>query len=114
MGTSGHPLKAFRTNGGLLTSSDATPHSFGYPGVTPVISANGTADGIVWVLERLDTNNAVMLRAYSASDLSHELYNSAQAGTRAYLGTRFQIPLVANGRVYVGTTKQVIVFGMLH
>jgi len=53
--------------------------------------------------------------AYDASNVAHELYNSEQNRARdhAALATRFSIPMVINGRVYVGTRSQVDVYGLL-
>ena len=84
---------------------------FAYPGATPSISANGTSNAIVWATE--NTNPAV-LHAYDATDLSKELYNSNQAGTRDQFGTgnKFITPTIANGKVYVGTTNGVGAFGL--
>jgi hypothetical protein len=116
MGSSSAPLRAYRVSEGSISSSPSsrTQQTFGYPGVIPVISANGTADGIVWALERVDQNNGIVLHAYDATDLGHELYNSSQDGSRDGLGTgtRFAVPLVANGKVYVATTNRLIVFGL--
>jgi hypothetical protein len=55
------------------------------------------------------------LYAFDARDLSRELYNSAQAGNRDSFGggNKFIAPMVANGRVYVGTGTGVAVFGSL-
>ena len=55
-----------------------------------------------------------MLHAYDASNL-HELYNSNQAGSRDQLGAsnKFITPTIVNGKVYVGTTDSVGVFGLL-
>ena len=56
-----------------------------------------------------------MLHAYDASNL-HELYNSSQAsGSRDQFGAgnKFITPTVVNGKVYVGTTNSVGVFGLL-
>ena len=55
------------------------PSKFGFPGCVPTISANGAADGIVWILE-----TSGMLHAYDASNLANEVYNSNQnkAGMR--------------------------------
>ena len=49
------------------------------------------------------------------SNLSNELYNSNQAGSRDQFGTgnKFITPMVVNGKVYVGTTNSVGVFGLL-
>ena len=55
------------------------------------------------------------LRAYDASNLSIELYNSDQAGTRDRLdvAAKFSIPLVINGRVYVASEGKLTIFGLL-
>jgi hypothetical protein len=109
-------LKAFAVVNAKLgsTAASQSASSFGFPGTTPSISANGTANGIVWAAE--NTNPAV-LHAYDAGNLAHELYNSNQAaGGRDQFGTgnKFIVPTVANGKVYVGTTNGVGVFGLLH
>ena len=56
-----------------------------------------------------------MLHAYDAIDLAHELYNSNQAGSRDQFGSgnKFITPMIANGRVFVGTQTGVAVFGLL-
>ena len=91
----------------------ATSKSFTYPGTIPSISAHGTANGIVWAIEH--TNSSV-LHAYKASNLATELYNSNQAADgRDHFGaaTHFGVPTINNGKVYVGTTDSVAVFGLL-
>ena len=95
------------------TPASQTSHTFPYPGATPSISANGTNNGIVWVSENTDP---AVLHAYDAADLSHELYNSSQApNVRDQFGSgnKFITPTIANGKVYVGTTNGVGVFGLL-
>jgi outer membrane protein assembly factor BamB len=115
-GSVGDNVKAFPiTNAKLATTAKSkTAATFGYPGATPSISANQSSDGIVWVTENV---NPAVLHAYDASDLSKELYNSDQAaGGRDNFGAgnKFITPMVANGKVYVGTTNGVGVFGLLH
>ena len=108
-------LKAFTISSAKLT---ATPQSqsatsFTYPGTSPSVSANGTANGIVWAHE--NTAPAV-LHAYDAANLAHELYNSNQAaGNRDQFGTgnKYIAPTIADGKVFVGTTNAVAVFGLL-
>jgi hypothetical protein len=105
-GAVGDVLRAFtftnaRLNGGAVSRSNNT---FGFPGTAPSISANGTAFGIVWSAENADP---AVLHAYDASDLSLELYNTNQApNARDQFGskTKFGLPTIANGRVYVATT----------
>ena len=104
--------KAFTVTGGLLSTAPES-HSattYGIPGATPIVSASGNTNGILWIIER-----AGILHAYDATNLATELYNSSQAGTRDTLGTavRFSVPTVANGWVYVGTKTELVVYGLL-
>jgi hypothetical protein len=108
-------LKAFAISSAKL---GATPQSqsatqFVYPGTAPSVSANGTANGIVWAHENA---NLAVLHAYDAANLAHEIYNSNQAaGNRDQFGTgnKYITPTVADGKVFVGTTNSVAVFGLL-
>jgi hypothetical protein len=109
------PIRAFTISGARLsdTSASQTAISFPYPGATTTISANGTKDAILWAVENGDP---AVLRAYKARNLSNELYNSNQALSRDQFGpgNKFITPTVANGKVYVGTTDGVAIFGLLH
>lgn len=109
-------LKAYPVTNALLAATPTSQSTaiFPYPGSTPGISANGTTNGIVWAVESSLTAAGV-LHAYDASNLAHELYNSNQSGARdAFgLGNKFITPLIANGRVYIGTQNSVAVFGLL-
>lgn len=105
-------LKAFTINNGLLSGSPTSRanNSLPYPGATPSISANGTSNGIVWVVGNSDP---AVLDAYDASNLSHELYNSnANAHDRFGNGNKFITPTIAKGHVYVGTPQGVAIFGL--
>ena len=96
-----------------LTPASQTGNAFGYPGATPSISANGTNNAILWAAEN---GSPAVLHAYDATNLSRELYNSNQAaGGRDQFGTgnKFITPMITNGKVYVGTTNGVGVFGLL-
>ena len=107
-------LKALPISGAFLatTASSKSPTTFAYPGATPAVSANGSSNGIVWVAENGTTG---ALHAYNASNLASELYNSSQAGTRDQwgAGNKFITPMIARGKVFVGTTNGVAVFGLL-
>lgn len=90
-----------------------TSAHFVYPGATPSISADGSQNGIVWAAQN---GNLAVLDAYDANDLAHELYNSREAPNgrdRFGAGNKFITPMVAHGKVYVGTTDGVGVFGLL-
>jgi hypothetical protein len=111
-------LKAFSLSNAKI-SSTATSQStaaFGYPGTSPVVSANGTTNAIVWAHENA-TSGAAVLHAYDASNLATELYNSTQAtGSRDQFGSgnKYITPTVAGGKVFVGTTNSVAIFGPIH
>jgi hypothetical protein len=114
-GPAGAALKAFTVVNARLSSSPVsqTSGTFGYPGTAPAVSANGTGNGIVWAHQ--NTSPAV-LHAYDASNLAHELYNSSQAaGGRDQFGAgnKFITPMIADGKVFVGTQAGVAVFGLL-
>ncbi len=108
-------LRAFSIKDGVVSTAPTSqsPDTFGYPGSTVAISANGTTGGIVWAAENGPT---AALHAYDSSNLSRELYNSNQAANNRDqfgAGNKFITPTVANGKVYVGTTDGVVVFGLL-
>lgn len=113
-GTIGNSLKTF-TIANAAFSTTFTAHSndtFGSPGTTPSISANGSTNGIVWDLDR----STSQLRAYDATNIGNELYTSAQAtGGRDALGSvvKFTVPTVVDGRVLVGTSNSLVIYGLL-
>jgi outer membrane protein assembly factor BamB len=113
-GSVGDNLKAFTVTNALLSTAPTaqTTMAFAYPGTTPSISANGSANGIVWAAENGTT---AALHAFDPANLAVELYNSNQMGTRDQFGAgnKFITPMIANGKVYVGTTNGVAVFGLL-
>jgi outer membrane protein assembly factor BamB len=107
-------IQAFRLNNGRFDTTPASRSSriFQYPGGTLALSASGTSNAILWALERRGSLGGA-LRAYDAMDLGKELYNSDQAGTRDLLDevVKFSAPLVADGKVYVGTATRFTIFG---
>jgi Immunoglobulin I-set domain len=106
-------IKAFPIANALLATgpSSQSTHNFAYPGATPSISASGTTNGIVWVVEN---SSPAVLHAYNATNLATELYNSNQAasGVDHFSSNKFITAMVANGKVYVGTATSVAVFGL--
>jgi len=113
-GAVGDHLKAFPITSAKLATTPASQSSgsFGYPGTTPSISANGTSNAIVWAVEN---GSAGVLHAYNATNLTSELYNSNQAANNRdqFSDNKYVTPIVANGKVYVGTPNSVAVFGLL-
>jgi Ricin-type beta-trefoil lectin domain-like len=113
-GSVGSNLRAFQLSQARLVTSavQTTNTTFAYPGTTPSVSAYGAGNGVVWATE--NTNPAV-LHAYEAANLDTELYNSNQAGTRDHFGegNKYIVPTIVNGKVYVGTTNSVGIFGFV-
>jgi len=116
-------VKAFQLNNGVLTMTSESAIQLAFPGATPSVSANGTSNGIVWIIQANVMNNTVLttvppavLRAYDATNLANELYDSTQAaGGRDTAGdaVKFAVPTIANGKVYIGNSNQVTVYGLL-
>jgi uncharacterized protein (TIGR03437 family) len=108
-------VKAFGLVNGYLTTAPASqsPQRFGGLGAAPTVSADGETNGIVWAVE---ASSGGTLHAYNASNVAQELYNSQTNRDRDALGpfVKFSVPLVANGKVYVGTGNSLAVFGLLN
>jgi hypothetical protein len=114
-GAVGGPIRAFQFSKAMLslTPVSTTGTQFPYPGATPSISANGTANGILWAVEN---NTLAVLHAYAAGNLAQELYNTSQAANgrdQFGAGNKFMVPTIVNGKVYVGTPNGVAAFGLL-
>jgi hypothetical protein len=95
------------TNAHLTTTPVA--ESTAVPGDhAPIISANGTTNGVVW------TNEGTVMYAFDAVTMK-TLYSTNQSGTRDTLPAtaHFATPMVANGKVYVGTLTSLAVYGLL-
>ena len=115
------PLKSFVLNNGQLSTTPSSQSSvtFGYP-ESPVISANGATNGIVWIPQHIGGSNGV-LRAFNAANLSQELYNSNTNVARDGIGNvpGFGTATVFNGKVYVSTKNltdgqaKLFIFGLL-
>ncbi|TLZ33290.1 MAG: pyrrolo-quinoline quinone [Gammaproteobacteria bacterium] len=114
-GPSGGSLLAFTAAAARFpeSASSRSSASFPYPGSAPAVSANGSANGIVWAHENA---SPAVLHAFDAGNLAHELYNSSQAANgRDHFGAgnKFITPMIADGKVFVGAQTGVAVFGLL-
>ncbi len=106
------------------TPGSQSAHVFGFPGATPSVSSSGTTNGIVWALDTNSTtamnasgtDGPAVLYAYDALNLGTQLYRSDTtigAANAAGNAVKFCVPVVANGKVYVGTQTELTVFGLL-
>lgn len=116
----GDHLKRFELTNGLLstTASSSSAIASNFPGATPVVSSNGTEDGIVWAVrtDAYNSNGSAVLYAFDASNLTAPIYESDLNPGRDDAGpaTKFAVPVVTNGKVYVGAAYQVDVYGLLN
>ena len=124
---SGSSIRAYSFNAGgsgkLSTSpTSQSAQAFAHAAPTPAISANGTTDGILWALDGSGYNstcgttgvNCLGLFAYDATNLSTLLYSSAKSANDSPGATvKYAVPVIANGKVYVGTQSGLSVYGLL-
>jgi hypothetical protein len=112
------PLSQFTiANGVLATPQSAnSPNTFPPRGAIPAVSASGSTNGIVWVLDlsAWASNGPAILDAYNATNVSNLLFSSPSTGVGAAgPAVKFTVPTVANGKVYVGGQSVFTVFGLL-
>jgi hypothetical protein len=115
----GDSLRQFSVGNGTIStmSNSNSNNTFSFRGGTPAVSAaSGTTNGIVWVADitAYQSGGAVILDAYDATNVSTPLYSSPASGSgSAAPATKFTVPTVANGKVYVGGQLAFTVFGLL-
>ena len=106
-------VRQFDYSGTLSPAADTSNYQQqGTRGTSPFISANGSSDGIVWMIDQgnplQNTSGAspsdATLRAYNAASFPTEIYNSStnSSDVPGY-GIKFSSPVVANGKVYMST-----------
>lgn len=119
LGTTAGPVQQFGYASGQLKPGPVTDSKIadGTYGTTPFISANGTSNGILWMLDHgtpiQDPINSspsmAVLRAYEASNISVKLFDSSQDPANALgYGIKFTSPIVANGKVFIGTAHDTL------
>jgi hypothetical protein len=120
------------------TASSKSTQVYGFPDVSPSVSSQGASNGIVWAIDAglygYASPNAAggiicyrvpvpaactgpaILRAYDATNLMQEYWNSTQAASKrdqAGNAVKFVPPTIANGKVYVSTRTEIDVYGLL-
>jgi hypothetical protein len=113
----GDSLKAYSLSAGKLADAPGAQSAaiIGTPGAAPVVSSFGGSGGIVWIIDSsgADAGAPAILRAFDATNLARELYNSAaKAQDAAGSAAKYAVPTVANGKVFVGTQSEVSVYGL--
>ena len=123
----GDVMKAFSITNGVMSASPVSQSTvtLGGTGYAPVISANGTSNAIAWVIDagaygKAPTTTApipaadpAVLRAFNATNLSQQLYNSSmKASDNAPGAVKYPVPMVADGKVFVGGDFGVAVYGI--
>jgi outer membrane protein assembly factor BamB len=83
------------------------------PGFFTSVSSNGHSNPIIWALSRPESQQAdnVWLFAFSGSKMSL-LFKSRAGPWPNQGGDSNLVPVVANGKVYVGSNKQLQIFGL--
>jgi hypothetical protein len=98
-------LSQVKIEKGKLSLVRTVGPTLGFPGTVPSVSSNGKTNGIIWAA--LGTNKHQVFRAYDANNLKL-LYE-----TKTPTVTKFAVPTIINGRVYLGGSKIVQVYGLL-
>jgi hypothetical protein len=108
-------IKQYSLVNGLLTAEPVseTPVLFGGAGpASTSITANGNSNGILWAIRH--TNPALF--AFDPTNLATKFYDSTQAPKardKLVALTRFVTPTISNGKVYIGGTAALEVYGLL-
>jgi len=105
---SASPVMAYTLNNGLLVVPASVQSAQESGGGHALITANGDSDGILWVI------NGSQLWALDAITLQ-TLYTSGQAANgRDKVPTlaHFATPIVADGKVFLGTHSSLVVYGL--
>jgi Bacterial Ig-like domain (group 1) len=102
----GNGVTAFSLTNGQLTALSSTVKMGSL--TSPIISSNGLTNGVLWIM------NGNILFAFDPTNLTKQLYSSKLAGARDVISpTAHFAPVVeAGGKVFVGTTVELTVFGL--
>ncbi len=104
------------SSGTFNTTPTTTTNSYEYSGAIMSCSANGASDTLIWAIttnvSALNSYQRGTLRVFSAALV--ELWNSdGAAANQLSLISKFSIPMVADGKVFVATqSNQVVVYAL--
>jgi hypothetical protein len=108
-------IKQFALVNGMLTQQPVSQTTISFGGAGPAstsITANGNSNAILWAIRH--TNQALF--AFDPTNLAHEFYDSTQAlqgRDKLVAVARFVTPTISNGKVYIGGTTALEVYGLL-
>ena len=108
-------IKQFALVDGMLTPQPVSQTTVQFNGTGPASSsmtASGDSNGILWVIR----HTSPALFAFDPTNLANEFYDSTQAPKlrdKLVPVVRFVTPTISNGKVYVGGTTGLAVYGLL-
>jgi hypothetical protein len=108
-------IKQFSLVNGLLTQQPVSQTTVLFGGAGPAstsVTSNGNTSGILWAIRH--TNPALF--AFDATNIGHEFYDSTQAlqaRDKLVPVIRFATPTISNGKVFIGGTAALEVYGLL-
>ena len=115
---SGDKAKQFGLSNGVMSTVPLSTSgvSSAFPGASFVVSSDGPLNGVAWAVKTDDyaTNGSEILYAFNPTNLADVLYESdTNSRDDAGPATKFVVPVVTNGKVYLGAAYQVDVYGLL-
>ncbi len=111
----GDYIKQFSLVNGLLTQQPVSQTTIAFTGAGPAstsMTANGNSSAILWALR----HTTPALFAFDATNLANKFYDSTQAPNgrdKMVSVARFVTPTISNGKVYIGGTAALAVYGLL-
>ena len=108
-------IKQYSLVNGLLTQQPVSQTTVLFGGAGPAstsITASGNSNGILWAIRH--TNPALF--AFDPTNLANKLYDSTlalMARDKLVPVARFVTPTISNGKVYIGGTAALEVYGLL-
>jgi hypothetical protein len=108
-------VKQFALVNGLLTQQPVSETALTFTGFGPSstsLTANGNTNGILWVIRHTNPT----LFAFDPTNLANEFWDSTQAPKqrdKMVPVMRFATPTISNGKVYIGGSAALQVYGFL-